>query len=176
MSGSGSHEDLQYQQARNAQLRQRLRQVQAVQPDYNREIEQTAARQEGPPFFRPEEMELIVCGEQTLDFKALERVTKYDGGYHISHKIVLWFWEIVHDMTPEQQKQLLKFVCGSDRAPVGGLSKQQFIIVRNGVEDDRLPTSHVCFSALMIPDYSSKDVLREQLLIAIGNSEGFGLR
>jgi len=39
----------------------------------------------------------------------------------------------------------------------------------------RLPTSHTCFNVLLLPDYSSKDKLRERLLKAITNSKGFGM-
>jgi len=30
----------------------------------------------------PEELELLICGSPTLDFKELEKVTRYDGGYN----------------------------------------------------------------------------------------------
>lgn len=51
----------------------------------------------------------------------------------------------------------------------------KLIISRNGPDTDRLPTAHTCFNAFLLPDYSSKDKLREKLLIAINNAEGFGL-
>jgi len=38
-----------------------------------------------------------------------------------------------------------------------------------------LPTSHTCFNVLLLPDYSSKDKLRERLLKAITNCKGFGM-
>jgi len=31
--------------------------------------------------FRPEEIELLICGSRNLDFQALEETTEYDGGY-----------------------------------------------------------------------------------------------
>jgi ubiquitin-protein ligase E3 A len=40
---------------------------------------------------------------------------------------------------------------------------------------DRLPTSHTCFNVLLLPDYASKDKLRERLLKAIKYSQGFGM-
>ena len=39
----------------------------------------------------------------------------------------------------------------------------------------RLPTSHTCFNVLLLPDYSSKDKLRERLVKAITNCKGFGM-
>ena len=47
------------------------------------------------------------------------------------------FWEIFYEFTDEQKKQLLAFVTGSDRVPVGGLSKMKIIIVKNGPDSDR---------------------------------------
>jgi hypothetical protein len=41
---------------------------------------------------------------------------------------------------------------------------------------DRLPTSHTCFNALLVPEYASKDKLRERLLTAVENAQGFGLQ
>ena len=47
------------------------------------------------------------------------------------------FWEIVREFTDMQKKQLLAFVTGSDRIPIGGLSKLRFVIVKNGPDSDR---------------------------------------
>jgi len=47
------------------------------------------------------------------------------------------FWEIVHEFTDEQKKLLLQFATGSDRVPIGGLSKLKLIIARNGSDSFR---------------------------------------
>lgn len=47
------------------------------------------------------------------------------------------FWEVFDEFSEEQKKQLLAFVTGSDRVPVGGLSKVKMIIVKNGPDSDR---------------------------------------
>jgi hypothetical protein len=51
----------------------------------------------------------------------------------------------------EQKRKLLQFATGTDRAPVGGLGKLKFIIAKQGADSDRLPTSHTCFNALLLP-------------------------
>jgi ubiquitin-protein ligase E3 A len=78
-------------------------------------------------------------------------------------------------MSLEEKKKLLFFSTGSDRAPIGGLSKMTFIIARHGTGDERLPSAHTCFNHLLLPEYRSKEKLQERLLTAISNSEGFGL-
>lgn len=78
-------------------------------------------------------------------------------------------------MSVDEKKQLLQFATGSDRIPIGGMSKLHFIIARNGADSDKLPTAHTCFNVLLLPEYSTKEKLRERLLKAISYSKGFGL-
>lgn len=65
---------------------------------------------------------------------------------------------------------------GTDRVPIAGLKSMRFIIQRDGPDSDHLPTSRTCFNYLLIPEYSSKDKLRDRLSTAIQNCEGFGLQ
>ena len=66
--------------------------------------------------------------------------------------------------------------CRCDRAPVGGLGKLTLVIQRGGPDSDRLPTSHTCFNVLLLPEYRSKERLKERLCVAIENAQGFGLQ
>ncbi|XP_028260101.1 ubiquitin-protein ligase E3A [Parambassis ranga] len=125
--------------------------------------------------FRPEEVELLICGSRKLDFEALEKATEYDGGYSKDSQIIKDFWETLHSFGEEQKRLFLQFTTGTDRAPVGGLGKLKMIIAKNGSDTDRLPTSHTCFNALLLPEYSSKEKLRERLLKAIMYAKGFGM-
>ncbi|KAK3233412.1 hypothetical protein CYMTET_56286, partial [Cymbomonas tetramitiformis] len=126
--------------------------------------------------FRYEELELLVCGLPHLDFEALEKVTQYDGGYTASHATIRHLWTVVHGFSLEEKKRFLFFTTGCDRAPVGGLGHLQFIVQRSGPDSERLPSSHTCFNILLLPEYGSRGKLRAKLLIAIENSEGFGLQ
>ncbi|XP_057696873.1 ubiquitin-protein ligase E3A [Corythoichthys intestinalis] len=125
--------------------------------------------------FRPEEVELLICGSRKLDFEALEKTVEYDGGYSKDTQIIKDFWETLHSFGDEQKKLFLQFTTGTDRAPVGGLGKLKMIIAKNGSDSSRLPTSHTCFNALLLPEYSSKEKLRERLLKAITYAKGFGM-
>ncbi|NWU60018.1 UBE3A ligase, partial [Dromas ardeola] len=131
--------------------------------------------------FRPEEIELLICGSRNLDFQALEETTEYDGGYTRDSLIIREFWEIVHSFTDEQKRLFLQFTTGTDRAPVGalyffactsGVPKSEFIL---SCFPHRLPTSHTCFNVLLLPEYSSKEKLKERLLKAITYAKGFGM-
>ena len=99
----------------------------------------------------------------------------------------------MHGFSEKQKKKLLSFATGSDRVPLGGLSKVKFIIAKNGADSDRfvdackkkryiayflsirLPTAHTCFNVLLLCEYSSKEKLEERLLKAITHAKGFGM-
>jgi len=125
--------------------------------------------------FRPEELEQLVCGSPVLDFEALERHTQYDDGYHKETQAICYFWRVVHSLSEEHKKKLLFFATGSDRVPIKGLGNLPFVISRNGPHCDRLPTAHTCFNHLLLPEYNSEDFMRNRIMTAINNAEGFGL-
>ncbi|CAL8400654.1 unnamed protein product [Boreogadus saida] len=125
--------------------------------------------------FRPEEIELLICGSRNLDFLALEETTEYDGGYNRDSRIIKEFWETLHSFGDDQKRLFLQFTTGTDRAPVGGLGKLKMIIAKNGPDTERLPTSHTCFNVLLLPEYGTVEKLRERLLKAITYAKGFGM-
>ncbi|KAL1922956.1 uncharacterized protein VTP21DRAFT_9332 [Calcarisporiella thermophila] len=123
------------------------------------------------------ELERLVSGDRAkdLDFAELERTALYDDTYTRTHPTIRAFWEVARSLTPVQKRQLLLFVTASDRVPVRGLSEVTFVVQRNGPDTDRLPTALTCFGRLLLPEYASKEKLRERLVTAIENAQGFGL-
>ena len=111
-----------------------------------------------------------------MDFKDLKRGTEYEDGFDEDDAVVADFWEVVLAYDEEQKRSFLKFVSGSDRAPIDGLSTMGFKISKNGDDDERLPSAHTCFNHLLLPHYSGIDIMRKKLMLAIENSEGFGLQ
>ena len=58
----------------------------------------------------------------------------------VSHSALLiprHFWSVVHSLSEEDKRKLLQFTTGTDRVPVGGLSKLKMIIAKNGPDSDR---------------------------------------
>ena len=125
--------------------------------------------------FTATELERLVCGSPVLDFGALRKAARYDGGYTADSRAVVWLWQEVADFTPEEERRFLKFFTGSDRAPIGGLGALRTVVQRDGPDSAKLPTSHTCFNTLLLPDYASREALGDRLRLAIMNSEGFGL-
>lgn len=116
----------------------------------------------------------LICGKEELNFKELERSTRYET-YTKDSQVVKWFWEILHLFDSDHKKKFLLFATGSDRAPLRGLSDLRFVIGRQATDDDRLPSSHTCFNHFLLPEYTSKEVLEQKLRQAIENCRGFGL-
>ena len=91
------------------------------------------------------------------DFHGLEKECRYDG-YTKTSETIKSFWEIVHTMTEDERKRLLKFCTGSDRVPIKGLGSMLFVVARNGDDSDMyvcVTTCHgmhvpqfVCFRCL----------------------------
>mmetsp|Transcript_16011 Transcript_16011/g.37758 ORF Transcript_16011/g.37758 Transcript_16011/m.37758 type:complete len:763 (-) Transcript_16011:205-2493(-) len=121
----------------------------------------------------PGDLSLMISGVQELDPKSWEDCTEVSdlGGTSVGQ----WFWEIVRDMSDQERCSLLHFVTGSSRLPPGGfpeLDPQFKVTVTRGGEEERLPVSHTCVNQLVLQDYSSKEKLREKLLLAM-QAEGF---
>jgi hypothetical protein len=64
---------------------------------------------------RDEELELLVCGLPHLDFDALERAARYEGGYSADHPVVRQFWQVVKSLPLKEKRRFLAFATGSDR-------------------------------------------------------------
>ncbi|VDN02113.1 unnamed protein product [Thelazia callipaeda] len=126
--------------------------------------------------FVPSEVEQLVCGILDLDFDVLAHYTKYQHGFSESSQTIKDFWTVAKAMCTEEKKMLLQFVTGSDRVPVGGLEKLDFVIARNGDDKERLPTAHTCYNVLLLPDYANLEITKERITKAISYSRGFGLQ
>ena len=117
----------------------------------------------------------LVEGTQTISISLLKPATRYEEGYSQTHPTIIDFWSIVENYSQSERRKLLEFVTASERVPVTGFQSMNFIIVRNGVDTEMLPTSSTCFGKLMLPQYEGREKLKKKLDLAIQNSEGFGI-
>ncbi|TGZ84448.1 HECT-domain-containing protein [Ascodesmis nigricans] len=125
--------------------------------------------------FSPSGLKALVEGDQSafIDVDELEAVFTYEDGYSPEDRVIKYFWEVVREFTEEQKTQLLEFITSSPRVPVGGVQKLKICIGKMG-DPEHLPSSFTCFGKLKLPEYESKEQLREKLLIAIQHTLGFG--
>ena len=122
----------------------------------------------------PDELELIICGTQILDFNELKKACQYEE-YTKDSETIKYFWEILLDFNEEEKKKFLSFVTGCDRAPIDGLGSLHITISNGGTDIKQLPSAHTCFDNLILPDYKDKEKMKKAILTAINYSEGFGL-
>ncbi|XP_030069144.1 E3 ubiquitin-protein ligase Itchy homolog isoform X2 [Microcaecilia unicolor] len=130
-------------------------------------------------YFDAKELEVLLCGMQEIDLNDWQRHTIYRH-YTRTSKQIIWFWQFVKEIDNEKRMRLLQFVAGTCRLPVGGFADlmgsngpQKFCIEKVGKEN-WLPRSHTCFNRLDLPPYKSYEQLKEKLLFAIEETEGFG--
>lgn len=143
--------------------------------------------------FSAYELQKLVSGDDSgFDVFSLKKAMQYGSGYHPSQPVVQWFWDIVeNDMTPEQQRKLLRFMTSCSRPPLLGFETLepapclQQIRIRNDLRetDDMdvlaketpLPTASTCMNLLKLPNYPSKQLMKWKLLAAIEAGAGFEL-
>eukprot|EP00271_Cylindrocystis_brebissonii_P000524 TRINITY_DN1063_c0_g2_i1.p1 TRINITY_DN1063_c0_g2~~TRINITY_DN1063_c0_g2_i1.p1 ORF type:complete len:4539 (-),score=961.90 TRINITY_DN1063_c0_g2_i1:519-13235(-) len=131
--------------------------------------------------FNDKELELLISGLPEIDIEDLRHNTEYTG-LTASSPVSQWFWEVVRQFSIEDKARLLQFITGTSKVPLEGFRAlqgisglQRFQIHRSYGSGERLPTAHTCFNQLDLPEYTSKEQLRERLLLAIHEgSEGFG--
>lgn len=106
----------------------------------------------------------------------LQQHTKYSG-YDASDPYIELFWEVVHEFNDEQRSRLLMFATSCSRPPLLGFKNLHpaFCIGKSVRDGSALPTSATCGNTLMLPVYSSKEELKERLLTALKECEGFGM-
>ncbi|XP_022183812.2 ubiquitin-protein ligase E3B [Nilaparvata lugens] len=153
-------------------------------------------------FSTPELQRLISGDNVPLDLVDLRRHTQYYGGFHDSHRVVLWLWDILlKDFNEDERKLFLKFVTSCSKPPLLGFAHLEppfsircvevgddedtgdtigsiirvFFTIRKKDPQHRLPTSSTCFNLLKLPNYQHKSTLREKLRYAISSNTGFEL-
>jgi len=133
--------------------------------------------------FGPGELELLISGLPEIDIDDLAANTEYVG-YSPSSLVIQWFWAIARSLNQEDRARLLQFCTGTSRVPLEGFNAlqgisgpQRFQIHRASHEQQRLISAHTCFNQLDLPEYESKEALREKLMLAVYEaSEGFGFQ
>uniref|UniRef100_A0A8C9W4R6 E3 ubiquitin-protein ligase n=1 Tax=Scleropages formosus TaxID=113540 RepID=A0A8C9W4R6_SCLFO len=130
-------------------------------------------------YFDEKELEVMLCGMLEVDLQDWQRNTVYRH-YTRNSKQIIWFWQFVKEVDNEVRLRLMQFVTGTCRLPLGGFAElmgsngpQKFCIEKVGKET-WLPRSHTCFNRLDLPPYKSYEQLKEKLLFAIEETEGFG--
>uniref|UniRef100_A0A663NC45 HECT-type E3 ubiquitin transferase n=1 Tax=Athene cunicularia TaxID=194338 RepID=A0A663NC45_ATHCN len=124
-------------------------------------------------------LQLLMCGLGDVDVNDWRQHTIYKNGYCPNHPVIQWFWKAVLLMDAEKRIRLLQFVTGTSRVPMNGFAElygsngPQLFTIEQWGSPDKLPRAHTCFNRLDLPLYESFEDLREKLLMAVENAQGF---
>ncbi|KAH8418457.1 hypothetical protein KR009_004362 [Drosophila setifemur] len=129
--------------------------------------------------FYPEELESVFCGsgseqqQQRWDAKMLQDSCRTDHGFHQESQAIQFLYDILSSYSRDEQRAFLQFVTGSPRLPTGGFKAltPPLTIVRKTLDgnqnpNDYLPSVMTCVNYLKLPDYSSREVMRQKLKVA----------
>eukprot|EP00794_Sanderia_malayensis_P011042 gene11042-12207_t len=125
--------------------------------------------------FYASEIDLLLCGSRNekWDVKEMMECCRPDHGYTHDSCAVRYLFEILSKYDSDEQRKFLQFITGSPRLPVGGFRSLNppLTIVRKTVEstsspDNYLPSVMTCVNYLKLPDYSSIEVMSNQLRTA----------
>ncbi|GCB59833.1 E3 ubiquitin-protein ligase HACE1 isoform X1 [Scyliorhinus torazame] len=162
--------------AEYVQLVTELRMTRAIQPQINAFLQ--GFHLFIPPsliqLFDEYELELLLSGMPEIDVADWKRNTEYTSGYEKEDPVIEWFWEVVEALTQEECVLLLQFVTGSSRVPhggfaylMGGSGLQKFTVAAVPYTSNLLPTSSTCINMLKLPEYPSKENLKDRILVAL---------
>jgi hypothetical protein len=113
----------------------------------------------------------MICGNPEIDVDMLRNVVEYEG-YEESDKVIEYFWETLREITDEDRKSFLQFVWARNRLPIKETDfDAPFKIQKDGGSNSEqaLPSASTCFFSLTLPEYKTKEQLKEKLLFAINN-------
>ncbi|KAG0051397.1 hypothetical protein BGZ83_003820 [Gryganskiella cystojenkinii] len=127
--------------------------------------------------FNQQELQVMLGGAQTgISLTDLAENVVYSN-YEKTDPTIQYFWSVVQEMNEEDRRLLVKFVTSCARPPLLGFKElNPKLCIRNaGQEQDRLPTSSTCMNLLKLPAFTSRQRLKEKLMMAIHSEAGFDL-
>jgi hypothetical protein len=110
----------------------------------------------------------IFQGNTGIDFKDLKQVIDYGPPYSATHKVIVWFYDILEEFDQEMRSKFLFFFSSSAYLPLGGFKAlgARFYI-QSDSDFKRLPSSRTCAYTLILPQYRTKEELRTKLVLAV---------
>ncbi|KAI1791847.1 hypothetical protein LXA43DRAFT_380217 [Ganoderma leucocontextum] len=117
--------------------------------------------------------------DEDWSVETLSETLKADHGFNVESRAIRDLIEIMADYDASSRRSYLQFITGSPKLPIGGFKglNPPLTVVRKPHEapltaDDYLPSVMTCVNYLKLPEYSSKKVMGEKLVVAM--REGVG--
>jgi hypothetical protein len=125
----------------------------------------------------PTELVSLFRGSPSINIDDIRAYCVFQGSksFNDQCEAVMTLWCVLREMRQEHRRMFLAFVTGAARAPLDGFVPPFNLTEGRDMPEDSLPRAHTCFNQLVLPRYSSADMLRERLTFAIENCVGFEL-
>jgi len=129
--------------------------------------------------FNPDELRTMLCGDQSPSWTRDDVInyTEPKLGYSKDSPGFMRLVDVLVGLGADERKSFLQFTTGCSSLPPGGLANLQprLTIVRKvDGNDGSYPSVNTCVHYLKLPEYSSVEILRERLMVAM-NEKGFHL-
>lgn len=125
-------------------------------------------------FLTHQEIADVVCGRPTVDLEMLKRHARYGKGLNENSDRVKFLWEVLQELSEPDKLKFIKFCWGQERLPANDEEYERrqvrFMVkpsVRKGNDEQALPKADTCFFNLELPNYRTKEMLKQKLLLAI---------
>ncbi|KAG5496454.1 hypothetical protein JKF63_02756 [Porcisia hertigi] len=105
------------------------------------------------------DLENLVCGESNLTIPDLQKYIRVQ----LTGSRESQFWQIVEQLSMEQRASLICFASGQRRLPL----IRPLTVAENNESVDHLPRAQACGSLITIPQYTSLEMFKEKLLLAL---------
>ncbi|KRX05875.1 HECT-domain-containing protein [Pseudocohnilembus persalinus] len=115
--------------------------------------------------YTPKELGQKLAGQQEIDVDQLSVNAKYNE-YGPESDQILWLWEVLKEFSSEQKGSFMFFVTSNFRQPSLEVQDSGIEICKSENLED-LPTACVSTRTIILPEYESKEILEEKLIIAL---------
>ncbi|KAI4765245.1 hypothetical protein E4T52_00073 [Aureobasidium sp. EXF-3400] len=130
--------------------------------------------------FTPDELVMLFGrAEEDWSLETLMDSIKADHGFNLDSASVKNLLQTMSEFTMPERRDFLQFVTGSPKLPIGGFKSltPMFTVVCKPNEpplmpDDYLPSVMTCVNYLKMPNYTSQEMLRAKLSVAIKEGQG----
>lgn len=122
--------------------------------------------------FNAYEINTLISGSsQSIDIDELRKFTQYTSPtFDEKSQVVQWFWQVLYSLDNETKRSFLKFVTSCSNAPLLGFKDLRPAFSIYVIPDStRLPTSSTCSNLLKLPNYESRDMLKDKLIQSVTN-------
>jgi hypothetical protein len=123
--------------------------------------------------FDVDELDMLWNGRREVDVTEIRAGAVYQGGFDANTLLVHWFWALFKELDNDVKGLLVRFVTGTPKIPLDGYVPPFNLTSNPDMSPEALPKAHTCFNQLVLPPYVTKQQLKDKLLFAVRNSEGF---